>query len=119
MSLFATTLLFAAATATNSPLVGTWAEIGGTGAARIERCAANSDQLCATGLARRADGKPGFVDDGLVLTGIIVAGKGWKGTYLDGNRKLPAELNLESADKVRMKVCLLFMCQTARYARVY
>ncbi len=102
----------------HSPLVGTWTEINGPGAARIEPCGNLPGRLCATGLARRANGQPGRVDDGIVLSDIAVDGPNrWRGTYHDGKRLLPATLRLMSPRVVEMKVCIFMFCQTAHYAR--
>lgn len=100
-----------------SPLVGTWQEVGGTGMARIEPCAATPQALCATGLARNKAGK--IVETGLVLSGVTATGRdAWKGTYRGDGRKLPATLQLLSPQRVRMKVCLLVVCQSATYEKV-
>ncbi|OYY89976.1 MAG: hypothetical protein B7Y45_09650 [Sphingomonas sp. 28-66-16] len=102
----------------HSPLLGIWTEINGPGAARIEPCNQGPARLCATGLARRANGQPGRVDDGIVLSDITLDGPNrWRGTYHDGKRLLPATLRLMSPRVVEMKVCILVFCQTARYAR--
>lgn len=114
-----TAMLSDAATVTNpSPLLGTWTEINGPGAARIEPCAKVPGRLCAIGLARRANGQPGRVDTGIVLSDVTLDGPNrWRGTYHDGKRMLPATLRLMSPRVVEMKVCILLFCQTARYAR--
>lgn len=102
-----------------SPLLGTWTEINGPGAARIEPCRTTPGRLCATGLARRANGQPGQVETGLVLSDVTLEGPNrWRGTYHDGKRLLPATLRLMSPRVVEMKVCILMFCQTAQYARV-
>jgi uncharacterized protein (DUF2147 family) len=96
-----------------SPLVGVWVEVNGPGMARIAPCADAPDRLCAMGLARRTG-----AETGLVMTGISADGANrWRGTYHDGNRKLPATLRLPQANRVDMKVCLFVICQTAHYAR--
>ncbi|WP_066652706.1 MULTISPECIES: hypothetical protein [Sphingomonas] len=101
-----------------SPLIGVWSEIDGTGAARIAPCAGNPDRLCAIGLARRSDGRAGRVDTGVVLSDITTSGNNrWRGTYHDGKRQLPATLQLATPRIVEMKVCLFLFCKTARYAR--
>ncbi|MBY0285187.1 MAG: DUF2147 domain-containing protein [Sphingomonas sp.] len=114
-----TAVLSEAGTMTNpSPLLGTWTEIDGPGAARIEPCSKTPGRLCATGLARRAKGQPGQVETGLVLSDVTLDGPNrWRGTYHDGKRQLPATLRLMSPRVVEMKVCILMFCQTARYAR--
>lgn len=101
-----------------SPLLGTWTEINGPGAARIEPCKQTAGRLCATGLARRPNGQPGRVDAGIVLSDLALDGPNrWRGTYHDGKRLLPATVRLVSPRVVEMKVCILMFCQTARYAR--
>jgi len=101
-----------------SPLLGTWTEINGPGAARIEPCRTTPDRLCATGLARRPNGQPGQTETGLVLSDVTLDGPNrWRGTYHDGKRLLPATLRLMSPRVVEMKVCILMFCQTAQYAR--
>lgn len=104
--------------ATHSPLLGVWTEINGPGAARIEPCKKSSGRLCATGLARRPNGLPGRVDDGLVLSNLALEGPNrWRGSYHDGKRLLPATLRLVTPRIVEMKVCIFLLCQTAKYAR--
>ncbi|MEI6644111.1 MAG: hypothetical protein WCL10_18990 [Novosphingobium sp.] len=102
----------------HSPLVGVWTEIDGPGAARIVPCAQTTGQLCAIGLARRANGQPGRVETGIVLSGLtLIESNRWRGTYHDGGRQLPATLRLMSPRVVEMKVCILLFCQSARYGR--
>jgi len=101
-----------------SPLLGVWTEIDGPGAARIVPCAQSTGQLCAIGLARRANGQPGRVDSGIVLSGLTpLGGNRWRGIYHDGSRRMPATLRLMSPRVVEMKVCILLFCQSARYGR--
>ncbi len=102
----------------NSPLLGVWVEIDGPGAARIEPCKQMQDRLCAIGLARRANGQPGLVDDGIVLSDLTLDGPNrWRGSYHDGKRRLPATVKLTSQQVVEMKVCVLVICQSVRYSR--
>lgn len=118
LMLMTAALTEAGAMATPSPLLGTWTEINGPGAARIEPCNKKPGLLCATGLARRAKGQPGQVETGLVLSDVTLEGPNlWRGTYHDGKRLLPATLRLMSPRVVEMKVCILMFCQTAKYAR--
>ena len=99
-----------------SPLVGTWTEVGGSGMARIGACAQTPAALCATGLGRNAAGQ--VVETGIVLSNVRPNGANrWRGTYHHGKQRLSATLNLMGAGKVRMKVCMLLLCQTAIYAR--
>lgn len=101
-----------------SPLIGTWTEINGPGAARIEPCPRQKGKLCAIGLAPSRDGKPGRVDDGIVLSNVEAIGANrWRGSYHDGRRTLPATLRLVSPRVVEMRVCIFVLCQTARYSR--
>lgn len=101
-----------------SPLLGVWTEIDGPGAARIVPCAERTGQLCAIGLARRANGQPGRVESGIVLSDLTpIGGNRWRGIYHDGGRSLPATLRLMSPRVVEMKVCIFLFCQSARYAR--
>jgi uncharacterized protein (DUF2147 family) len=100
-----------------SPLIGTWSEVGGPGMARIATCPGASSALCATGLSRNKAGQ--IVETGLVLTNVQPDGTNrWRGSYLDGSRKLPATIRLINPQKVTMKVCVLVICQTATYQRV-
>lgn len=102
--------------ATPSPLLGTWREVGGPGMARIEHCKKTQGALCATGLDGGGSGQ--IVETGLVLSDIRPNGTDrWKGTYHDGKRKLPAKLSLIDPGKVKMRVCMLMLCQTAVYTR--
>ncbi len=118
LMLMTAALTEAGATTTQSPLLGTWTEINGPGAARIEPCNKKPGRLCATGLASRAKGQPGQVETGLVLSDVTIDGPNlWRGTYHDGKRQLPATLRLMSPRVVEMKVCILMFCQTARYSR--
>jgi uncharacterized protein (DUF2147 family) len=99
-----------------SPLVGVWVEVNGPGMARIAPCSAAPDRLCVTGLSRKAGGVT--VEIGLVMTDIRATGSNrWRGTYLDGKRTLPATLRIVGERRVELKVCLLFLCQTASYER--
>ncbi|MFZ4690094.1 MAG: hypothetical protein ACOYLS_12710 [Polymorphobacter sp.] len=101
-----------------SPLLGVWIEVNGPGAARIEPCKQMQDRLCAIGLARRAKGQPGLVDDGIVLSDLKLDGTNrWRGSYHDGKRLLPATVRFMSSQVVEMKVCILVICQSARYTR--
>lgn len=101
-----------------SPLLGSWTEINGPGAARIEPCQRQKGKLCAIGLTKSRDCKPGRVDNGIVLSEIAPIGAGrWRGLYHDGKRTLPATLRLVTPRVVEMKVCIFVLCQTARYAR--
>lgn len=103
--------------ATPSPLVGTWTEIDGPGAARIAPCATAPERLCAIGLERRA-GSTDRVEGGIVLSDIAVSGtNAWRGRYHDGRRRYAASLRLLGPATVEMKVCVLFICQSARYGR--
>jgi len=100
-----------------SPLVGTWTEIGGPGMARIESCKTADGALCAVGLSRNKVGK--IVETGLVLSDVRPDGTDrWKGTYHHGKQKLPATLSLIDQRQVKMRVCMLMLCQTAVYARI-
>lgn len=109
----------AAAMPNPSPLLGNWTEINGPGAARIEPCRKVAGRLCAVGLAKRAKGQADQVETGIVLSEIAMEGPNrWRGMYHDGKRLLPATLRLMSPRVVEMKVCILFFCQAARYARV-
>lgn len=104
-----------ATAAPKSPLIGVWGEVNGSGTARIQPCAYNQN-LCAIGLSRRAAAPP--IETGIVLSAIRPAGQNrWRGTYHDGKRKLPASLRLTSHNRVEMKVCIAFLCQTATYNR--
>lgn len=118
MILMTAALAEPATPANHSPLLGIWTEINGPGAARIEPCKQTAGRLCATGLARRANGQPGRVDAGIVLSDLALDGPNrWRGTYHDGKRQLPATVRLVSPRVVEMKVCILMFCQSARYAR--
>jgi uncharacterized protein (DUF2147 family) len=101
-----------------SPLLGLWTENGGPGAARIAPCSGAPQLLCATGYDRRPDGSVGR-KGAVVLRDLKPVGKNrWRGTYLDGNRKLPATVTITANGKVTMRVCLLVLCQTASYTRI-
>ncbi|MCL9998934.1 MAG: hypothetical protein NBV68_06100 [Erythrobacter sp.] len=101
-----------------SGLLGMWTENGGPGAARIAPCGAAADQLCATGYDRNPDGSVGR-KRAVVLRDLKPDGKNrWRGTYLDGSRKLPATVTLVAKGKVSMRVCLLILCQTVSYTRI-
>jgi uncharacterized protein (DUF2147 family) len=105
-----------AAAAPSSSLVGVWVETNGPGAARIAPCTANRQQLCATGLALRKGGE--VSETGTALSAIEAKGQNsWRGLYHHGKRKLPAIIRLTGRDQVEMKVCLAFICRTARYTR--
>lgn len=39
------------------------------------------------------------------------------GTYHHGKQKLPATLSLINQRQVKMRACMLMLCQTATYAR--
>ncbi len=107
----------AAPVAAPSPLAGTWTEIDGPGAARIAPCADTPNLLCAIGLDRRR-GSRERVDGAVVLSQITPAGANrWRGRYHDGGQRYGATLRLLDAATVEMKVCILFVCQSARYAR--
>lgn len=118
--LLITALAFAAGqahAAPASPLIGVWIEVNGPGMARIAPCPNVDGALCATGLARRAQG--GTTDTGIVLSDIRAAESNrWQGLHHQGKQRLPATLRLADADRVEMKVCLLLFCQTARYTRL-
>lgn len=102
--------------APQSPLSGVWVEVNGPGKARIGPCPQTPDRLCAFGLDRSVADRP--VETGLVMSDVRPSGTGrWKGSYHDGTRRLPATLQLVSAREVRMKVCLLMLCQSATYVR--
>jgi uncharacterized protein (DUF2147 family) len=74
--------------------------------------------LCATGYDRNADGSVGR-KRGIVLRDLKADGKNrWRGTYLDGSRKLPATVTLTANGKVTMRVCLLMFCQSVTYTRI-
>ncbi len=104
--------------AQESPLLGMWTENGGPGAARIGPCSAAPTLLCATGYDRNADGSVGR-KRGIVLRDLKADGKNrWRGTYLDGSRKLPATVTLTANGKVTMRVCLLMFCQSVTYTRI-
>jgi uncharacterized protein (DUF2147 family) len=101
-----------------SPLLGMWTENGGPGAARIAACGSATEPLCATGYDRLPDGSVGR-KRAIVLRDLKPDGKNrWRGTYLDGNRKLPATVKLVAKGKVSMRVCLLILCQTVTYTRI-
>lgn len=101
-----------------SPLIGTWTEINGPGAARIAACAKAPDRFCAVGLARRTSDGAARVETGTVLSDVAVTGLNqWRGTYHDGKRLLPATLRMIDRDVVEMKVCIFVLCQSARYRR--
>jgi len=101
-----------------SPLLGTWTEIDGPGAARIVPCTQHTQELCAIGLARRANGESGRAETGIVLSDLTPIGSNrWRGLYHDGGRRLPATLRLMSPRVVEMKVCILLFCQSAHYGR--
>jgi uncharacterized protein (DUF2147 family) len=101
-----------------SPLLGIWIEDNGPGAARIAPCTEAPQRLCATGYDRLPNGKIGR-KGAVVLRDLQPDGKNrWRGTYLDGDRKLPATVRLVANGKVTMRVCLLVLCQTATYARI-
>lgn len=123
MNRFATFLalvaaVIASASVTASPLLGVWIEISGTGAARIAPCPQRPDALCAVGGERRRDGSLS-IGGAIVLENVVAAGANrWRGQYIDGGRKLPASISMEGTRVVAMKVCLLIVCQTARYERV-
>lgn len=100
------------------PLLGNWTEINGPGAARIEPCKQTPGRLCAIGLARPGKDKTATVDTGIVMSNISADGVGrWRGIYHDGKRQLPATLRLVTPRVIELKVCLLFLCQTAKYGR--
>lgn len=104
--------------ASASPLLGLWTEDGGPGAARIAPCATAPQRLCATGYDRLPDGSVGR-QRAVVLRDLKADGqKRWRGTYLDGTRKLPAVVSLVAPGAVTMRVCLLVFCQTAKYKRI-
>jgi uncharacterized protein (DUF2147 family) len=112
-------LATAASAAAPSPLDGVWSEINGPGAARIAPCSRQGQAMCATALRRAAGGAPVASDGHLVLRSVVPDGNNrWKGTYIDGSRALPATLRFAARDVVEMKVCILFICQSARYRRV-
>jgi uncharacterized protein (DUF2147 family) len=112
--------LAAAASATSpSPLDGVWSEIDGPGAARIAPCPNQSQTMCAFALRKKAGSAPVASDGHAVLKAVVPDGNNrWKGTYIDGSRALPATLRFAARDVVEMKVCILFICQSARYRRV-
>lgn len=110
-------VLFPSEPASASPLRGMWTEVDGPGAARIAACTTPSNRLCATGYERRTNGSIGRAV-GLVLVDLREDGpRRWRGTYLDGNRRLPATVRLVSPTMVTMRVCLLVLCQTVSYRR--
>lgn len=112
-------LATAASAATPSPLDGVWSEIDGPGAARIAPCPNQPLAMCATALRKKAGSAPVASDGHVVLKAVVPDGTNrWKGTYMDGTRALPATLRFAARDVVEMKVCILFICQSARYRRV-
>jgi uncharacterized protein (DUF2147 family) len=106
---------FKANAAAPSPL-GMWTEVSGSGMARIAECKKPAGALCAMGLARDRVGQ--IVETGIVLSDIRPDGRNrWKGTYHHGRQKLAATLSMVDQRQVKMRVCMLVMCQTALYAR--
>lgn len=99
-----------------SPLVGTWVERDGPGMAMIGPCASTPGRLCATGLQRQPGGKT--VQTGPVMSDIRADGANrWRGSYHHGKRKLPATLRLTAEREVKMRVCMMVICQSATYVR--
>lgn len=96
------------ATTSNSPLIGVWAEQGGSTRARIAPCAGGNG-LCAT-----------VVGTGqTVLTGLAPNGAGrWRGRYVGDGMNLAATVRLNGQDTAAMTACRLVICQTVTYRRV-
>lgn len=107
---------FRAEAAATSPLLGTWSEVGGPGIARIEPCVAASQALCAMGLARNKEGR--LVETGVALSDLRPDGSNrWKGAYHHGRQRLSATVSMIDQRRVKLRVCMLVLCQTAIYVR--
>lgn len=93
---------------TPSPLIGVWAEQGGTTRARIAPCTGGAVGLCAT-----------VVGSGeTVLTAIVPNGTGrWRGRYVADGMNLGATVRLTSPNVAAMTACQLVLCQTVTYRR--
>jgi uncharacterized protein (DUF2147 family) len=93
---------------TPSPLIGVWAEQGGSTRARIAPCPGGAPGLCATVVGSGES----------VLTGLTPNGTGrWHGRYVGDGLNLGASVRLTSPDAAAMTACRLVLCQTVTYRR--
>lgn len=93
--------------ASPSPIEGLWRASDGSASARIAICQDNQAALCATASGR------------VVVSNLRqVSAKLWRGSYHDGNDRLPATVELRNRDLAAMTACKWILCQTVTYRRI-